>query len=222
MSTTRNRSAKNPSRNLPATARPDLRVIGAVVAIVVAVVLVAVFVIDGGDDTADAGSQYGVVSTSGGPLPPLPEGGGADPAVGALAPELRSERAEGTVTVEPAADGEPTMLVFLAHWCPHCQAELPQLVDLGEAGAFDGVRTVAVLTSTDEDRPNYPPSAWLDEEGWTGDRFFDDESSAAAAAYGVTSFPYVVYVDADGTVTRRHAGAQTQEQVTAAIDEITP
>lgn len=215
--TTRNR----PAKNRQGTARPDLRVIGVVIGIVVAVVLVAVLVIDGGDDAADASSQYGVVTTSGGPLPPLPEGGD-DPATGALAPDLLSERAEGTVTVEPAADGEPTMLVFLAHWCPHCQSELPRLVDLAEDGAFDGVRTVAVLTSTDEDSPNYPPSAWIDEEAWTGDRFFDDEGSTAAAAYGVTSFPYVAYVDADGTVTRRHAGAQTEEQVMAAIDEITP
>ena len=217
MSTT---SRNRPARNGLGTARPDLRVIGVVIAIVVAVVLVAVLVIDGGDDAADAGSQYGVVTTSGGPLPPLPEGGD-DPAAGALAPDILSERAEGNVAVEPASDGEPTMLVFLAHWCPHCQAELPRLVDLTDDGAFDGVRTVAVLTSTDEDSPNYPPSAWLDEEGWTGDRFFDDEGSTAAAAYGVTSFPYVVYVDADGTVTRRHAGAQAEEQVTAAIDEIT-
>lgn len=219
--TTRNRTAKNSSRNRPGTARPDLRVIGAVIAIVVAVVLVAVLVIDGGDEAADAGSQYGVVTTSGGPLPPLPDGGD-DPAAGALAPDLVSERAEGTLTVEPAADGEPTMLVFLAHWCPACQAELPHLVDLAEAGAFDGVRTVAVLTSSDENSPNYPPSAWLDEEGWTGDRLFDDEAGRAGAAYGLTSFPFVVYVDADGTVTGRHAGAQTEAEVTAAIDELTP
>lgn len=220
-STTRNRSARKPSANRPGTARPDLRVIGVVIAIVVVVVLVAVLVIDGGDEAADAGSQLGVVTTSGEALPPLPDAG-QDPAVGLPAPDLLSERAEGNVAVEPASDGEPTMLVFLAHWCPHCQRELPNLVGMAEDGAFEGVRTVAVLTATDESSPNYPPSAWLDEEGWTGDRLFDDEGSTAATAYGLPSYPYVVYVDGEGTVTRRVAGAQSEEQVSAAIDEITP
>lgn len=210
-------STKRP-HNRPATARPDLRVIGVVVAIVVVVVLVGVALV-GGDDSTDAGAQFGVVTTSGGPLPSLPETG-ADPAVGAPGPGIMSERAEGTVSIEPAGDGQPTMLVFLAHWCPHCQAELPRLVELADDGVFEGVRTAAVLTSTDEDNPNYPPSAWIDEEGWAGEQLYDDAQSTAAAAYGVTSFPYVVYIDEDGTVTRRHAGAQTTEQITAAMAEI--
>ena len=208
------------TRPRPTASGPDPKVIGLVVAFVVFIVFVAVVVISGDDPPPEAGvGEQGVVTTTGATLPALPDSG-PDPAVGKTAPMLTSERPGDVVTVEPGEGDGPLMLVFLAHWCPHCQAELPVLTDLAEDGAFDGVRTVAVLTSTDPDRPNYPPSAWLDREGWPGDRLFDDPGNVAAAAYGVTSFPFTVYVDADGEVTRRHAGSQPPEQIVAEADSI--
>lgn len=200
------------------TTGPDMRLIGVVVAIVVALAVIAFAVIAGGDDDegeAD-GAQFGAVTTTGGELPPLPEVG-EDPAVGMPGPTLVSERPGGTVTVEPGG-GEPMMLMFLAHWCPHCQAEVPKIVDLAEAGDLDGIRTVAVLTSTDSAQPNYPPSAWLDEEGWEADRLYDDEANTAAAAYGVTSFPFTVFLDADGEVTQRFAGGRAEAEILAAVE----
>ena len=103
------------------------------------------------------------------------------PIVGGIDPD------EAPTTIgEP---GEPTIVAFLAHWCPHCNAELPLLVDLQEDGTFDGIRTVAVLTGTNAAAPNYPPVSWLEDSGWSGDVLLDDESSTAAAAYGLTSYP---------------------------------
>lgn len=175
---------------------------------------------DVGDAEADAGSDDNLLDLAtasividGEPLPPIPDGG-EDPAIGASAPLLEGSSPAGLET-EVAYDNGPTLLVFLAHWCPHCQEEVPKIVDLAGEGTFEGIRTVAVLTSTDEDQANYPPSAWLDDEGWTDDRFFDDRENSAAAAYGVTSFPFVVYVDADGTVVGRVAGGQSLEQLRA-------
>ena len=51
--------------------------------------------------------------------------------------------------------------MFLAHWCPHCQAEVPRIVTLAKAGAFDGLDVASVATGTSSQYPNYPPSAWL-------------------------------------------------------------
>ena len=51
--------------------------------------------------------------------------------------------------------------MFLAHWCPHCQAEMPRLVALAKAGKLDGVDVTGVATGTNPGYPNYPPSAWL-------------------------------------------------------------
>lgn len=89
---------------------------------------------------------------------------------------------------------------------------------MAEAGVLDDIRTVAVLTSTDSSRPNHPPSAWLDEEAWEADRFYDDEASTAAAAYGVTSFPFTVILDADGNVAQRFTGGRPEAEIQAAVD----
>lgn len=204
-------------------------VIGVVVAVLV-VAAIAVFVTVGGDDdeadvTSDAAgdsdadpesSPYGIVTVQGETLPPAPDGG-ADPAVGAVAPAITSERVEGQVRVDPGEEDRPVMLVFLAHWCPHCQREVPRLVEMQESGAFDDIRTVAVLTSTTDERENFPPSAWLDDEGWTGDRFFDDEDSTAGAAYGLSSFPMMVFLDADGEVVQRLSGEQDPSTIEDAV-----
>lgn len=205
---------------------PDGRVIAVAVGLVVVVAAVAALLIAGGDDESDttaggsaedvALANFGAVQVDGQPLPPL--GDGNDPAIGQHAPTIVSEQASGTVEVDPGADGEPTVLVFLAHWCPHCQAELPHYVELADDGAFDGMRTVAVLTSSDERQPNFPPSAWLDDEGWTGERFFDDRDSSAAAAYGLSSFPYAVFVDSDGKVVARFSGEQPTERILEAVE----
>ncbi|WP_436794476.1 TlpA disulfide reductase family protein [Actinospongicola halichondriae] len=204
---------------------PDPKVIGGVV-VGVLVLLVAsiVFVTSGGDDadtaSVDPKLEYGIITAKGDRLPTMPEVGD-DPAVGLVAPSVVSERSVGQVRLEPGVDDQPTMVVFLAHWCPHCQAELPLLVQMDADGAFDGVRSVAVLTNTTEARPNFPPSSWLDDEGWTGDRLFDDAEASAASAYGLASFPMMVFLDAEGTVVERLTGEQPADAIAAAVAAIT-
>ena len=77
-------------------------------------------------------------------------------------------------------------------------------------------------TSSDPAAPNHPPSAWLEREGWTGEEFYDDANNSAATAYGLSSFPFMVFLNADGTVSQRIAGEQTPEAVEAAVEAIAP
>jgi thiol-disulfide isomerase/thioredoxin len=161
-------------------------------------------------------ATFGPVTVDGTALPSF-EGTDDDPAVGMLAPTLSGLSPEGEpVTV--GGDGQPTLIAYLAHWCPHCQAELPVLVELAESGAFDGIRTVAVLTGTNADAPNYPPVPWLDREGWTGDVLLDDAASTAAAAHGLSSYPFLVALDADGAVVARTSGELPADDVRALVD----
>lgn len=193
-------------------------VLGVILVLGVGIALIA----SSGDDSDDAGttavgSTDGAgddelldlatagVTVQGEPLPPLPDGG-EDPAVGSAAPTLEGVSSTGQATTVDY-EGGPTLLAFLAHWCPHCQAELPELVELAGEGALDGIDAVAVLTGTDEAAPNYPPGPWLEREGWTGRVLLDDEGSPAATAFGLTSYPYLVLVDEDGVVVDRNAGA---------------
>src|SRR5690606_30795141 len=129
-----------------ASAEPSRRPVIVVALVAVAVIVLIGVVIalaaggrDEGDDAA-AVDPFGSVTVTGTP-PPGFTSTDADPAVGDIAPTLEGEGLDGrAVTVGGAA--EPTLVVSLAHWCPHCQAELPILVDLESEGAFEGVRLV--------------------------------------------------------------------------------
>ena len=115
------------------------------------------------------------------------------------------------------ADGTAKLLLFLAHWCPHCQAEVPVVQDWVDAGSLPAdVELISVSTAIDPGRPNYPPDAWLDREGWTAPVIVD-ESGAVADAYGLSAFPFWVFVNADGTVAGRLSGELTPEQLDTVV-----
>lgn len=168
------------------------------------------------DDTSEPDeSSVTPASVTGNALPALPEGG-TDPAVGEPAPVVRGEGLNGEETAAPRS-GQPTVLLFVAHWCPHCQAEVPEVQEWLDSDSLpDEVNLVAVSTAIDPARPNYPPSDWLDREGWSAPTV-TDSTSAAAEAFGLTSFPYWVAVDADGAVVARHAGSLTTDQLDALV-----
>jgi thiol-disulfide isomerase/thioredoxin len=129
----------------------------------------------------------------------------SDPAVGKAAPGLSGQDfSRRPVTV--GSDGKPHVLVFVAHWCPHCQAEVPRIVAMERAGQTSGVPVTAVATGTNENAPNYPPSAWLKDVGWPYPVLVDTSSETAARAYGLAAYPYLVFVDANGKVGARVSG----------------
>ncbi|MFP5321830.1 MAG: TlpA family protein disulfide reductase [Acidimicrobiia bacterium] len=209
MSTTKDRAARARDIGRPGdgggSSRKALIPVLAVVAVVVVAFVVALLA--GGDDEGTAAETYvstAGVTVRGEPLPPLADDG-SDPAVGSEAPTLEGVSHLGDPTnLEPT--GEPTLVAFLAHWCPHCQAELPRLVELAGEGALDDLRSVVVLTGTDAALDNHPPGEWLEREGWTGDVVVDDAESTAGSAFGLSSYPFLVLLDADGEVIARSAG----------------
>jgi thiol-disulfide isomerase/thioredoxin len=140
-----------------------------------------------------------------------------DAGVGTLAPVLTGETFAGDkVTIgEP---GTPQLIVFVAHWCPHCQREVPFLVGYFEDnGMPEGVDVFGVATSINPDQDNYPPSAWLEREKWTIPTLVDADDSGAANAYGLSAFPYFVALHADGTVAARVSGELDGGQLEALI-----
>lgn len=153
------------------------------------------------------------VSVSGTHLAPLPDDGD-DPAVGEEAPVLEGNTFTGDPLTIGGASDSPSIVVFVAHWCPHCQAEVPRLVEWRADGTIpDDIRLVAVATATDETQPNYPPQDWLEGEDWPDDVMADSEGDNAAEAYGLTSYPYFVALNADGTVAARGAGELDQQGI---------
>lgn len=212
-----NRTASQARR---APASPSQRrgpiLIIALVAFALVVAIGVAIALEGTEESTpsdDSALVFGAVEVDGAPLPELTDPA-SDSAVGAEAPVLLGQAPDGSpVTVGGAS--EPTIVAFLAHWCPHCQAEVPVLLDVAEAGGFDGVRLVAVLTGTNADAPNFPPAEWLEGEGWTGDVLVDDEAFSAATAYGLGGYPFLVALDAEGNVVARTSGELPAEQVEA-------
>ena len=136
----------------------------------------------------------------------------ADPAVGRPIPEVDGASFVGS-PVRIAADGRPKVVLFLAHWCPHCQREVPVVKAWLDGGGLPaGVDLVSVATAIDPNRPNYPPDAWLSREGWQAPVLVDGDGSIATR-YGLSAFPYWVAVNADGTVAARLTGELTPEQL---------
>jgi thiol-disulfide isomerase/thioredoxin len=147
-------------------------------------------------------------------------GSPADPAVGLTVPTLVGEGFNGKpVSVEQGP--VPRLVIFLAHWCPHCRAEVPLLVKLAKQGKLDGIEIDTIATNTSKDYPNYPPSKWLKREHWPFTPVLADDAKARGlAGFGGTSFPYFVFVNADGTVAARTSGELPKNTIVSAVERL--
>jgi thiol-disulfide isomerase/thioredoxin len=111
------------------------------------------------------------------------------------------------------------MIVVMAHWCPHCNNEIPKLVEWKKSGQVpDALRVVGISTAATEGAPHFPPGEWLDQLGWDWPVIADDEQQTAAAAVGTTGYPFLVFVDADGKLMARTSGELPIETVQQLAD----
>ena len=158
-----------------------------------------------------ASGEFQPVIVDGDVLSPLGDGNGnpaMDTAMGKTAPTLNGYTFAGNpVSITPGASAQPIMLVFLAHWCPHCNREVPRLIDWKELGLVpEGLRVIGVTTASRNDQANWPPSDWIEEMKWPFEVFVDSEAGDAANAYGVDGFPFIAMVNAEGKIVGRHSG----------------
>lgn len=129
-----------------------------------------------------------------------------DPAVGMRAPEITATSlASGTpITLGP---GRARVIGFFAHWCPHCQAELPELTEwLSDNQLPPNTEFIAVSTFVDEERGNYPPSSWFTDVGFNSPVLVDDADASLLSAFGFTGFPAFIAIDSSGAVIGRESG----------------
>lgn len=221
----RRRRPSGPSRDRDRGALQTSRIIGIVVALVVVVAgAVAIISATGSDDSHDtmSTSPSGVVEAqnrpvvvTGNPLAPLAEDG-SNPMIGTTIPTVTGQSFDGTaVTIEP---GTPTLVLFVAHWCPHCRIEVPRLVSwASDGGVPSGVDVIGVSTAVTDQRDNYPPSNWLRDESFPWPVMADGPNNEAAGAFGVSAFPFFVLYDADGKVALRTSGELDTSQLTGMI-----
>lgn len=172
-----------------------------------------------GEETASEvrAGQTADVTITGDRVPPADPDGTT--ATGISTPELSGTSLDG----DPMAiehDGVPKVIGFFTHWCPHCQAEVPEVSEWYNAdNAPDDVELVAVSTAVDSTRGNYPPSDWFEREDWEIPTLLDDAASSGANAFGLTGYPYWVAVDADGDLAARRSGRIGVEELEGLIDQ---
>jgi len=198
--------------------------IAALVVVIGLAALIAVMGTGGGGDST--GVESAPVTVNGTPLAAAGGSGminpASDPAVGKTVPSLAGSTPTGSA-ISFTPTGKPTVYLFVAHWCPHCQAELPRIATWIDEGRFasNGVVWRTVSTAVDSSRDNYPPSAWFARVKWDEPVMVDSTKGDAATAFGLKSFPYMLFVDGNGVVKQRGTGELTLAEFETGIKAIT-
>jgi peroxiredoxin len=163
--------------------------------------------------------QFQDVTVTGSPLPELTQD--ADPALGTPAPGLSGFDFRGnSVNINTDESRANTLLVFLAHWCQHCNDEIPKLIEWREAGLIPAdLRVVGITTGSRKDAPNWPPSDWISEKKWPFEVLADSEQQTAALSYGLSAYPFMAIVDAEGNLQARFSGEVEPDALTERVAE---
>ena len=166
-----------------------------------------------------AGLPEGETTVTGDLLPEFAGENDDNIALGLAAP-IFSAPNENSEIVSLEKNGNAKALLFLAHWCGYCQKEVPVVQGfIDSAGVPPGVDVIAIATSIDRGRENYPPQKWLADEGWSETQLYDLDREIGNA-YGLTAFPYWVFLDKDLNVVARRTGNLPADMVGALLIQL--
>ena len=166
-----------------------------------------------------AGLPEGEINVVGDSLPQYAGENDDNVALGLAAPTF-SAPDQNSEIFQLEKNGNSKALLFLAHWCPHCQREVPVVQRFIDSnGVPPGIDVIAVATSIDRGRDNYPPQEWLEREGWSETQIYDLDREIGEA-YGLNAFPYWVFLDKDLNVLARRTGNLPEDMVGALLIQL--
>jgi len=129
---------------------------------------------------------------------------GTNPAVGATIPDFTVKSQEGKMLTKADIVGKPTLMVFFASWCPHCQAEAPRIREIAQANPDLNVVMIGVGDKESQSdiygfqgKYSLPFPTYADPAVPLG---------TAAAAWGIQSYPSLFAVDKNGVVRDINSG----------------
>ena len=91
------------------------------------------------------------------------------------------------------SEGQPTLLIFWATWCPYCKKLLPGIQQLHDKYASKGLKIIAVNIKED-----WEPKTYWRNFGYQFDTVLDGDE--VAAIYAVTATPGIVFIAPSGKV----------------------
>ena len=134
--------------------------------------------------------------------------------IGSVAPRLVLERAGGGQAAIPVATGRPSVVTFLASWCPPCHDEAATLATVA-AFAAGGIDRVLVAVEDD-------PVTVADAYGSVPIPVLVDPYGAAFAAYKGFGLPLTVFIDGAGVIRSVVHGPLDEVSIEAGLDAIEP
>ncbi len=134
----------------------------------------------------------------------------ASPVAGATAPDFNVVAKDGSSLTKAQILGKPTLMVFFASWCPHCNNEAPLIKDL--AAKNPDVQVVMVGVG---DRETVSDIYDFQQKHDLPFPTYQD-GGKAAAAYGIASYPTIMAVDKGGVI----RDVQTGEKSTIELNSL--
>lgn len=107
------------------------------------------------------------------------------------------------VVIDPSTGAK--VLLFAAHWCDHCQAELEMLEEARQTGELDLGVPLVVISTRHIPGVRWPPDEALDLHD-APDAVLVDTDSSLAQTFDVQSVPQWFFLDEDGRIVAEQTG----------------
>lgn len=148
-------------------------------------------------------------------------GGTAEPTEAEnAAPDFTMYTQEGKAVKLSDFEGRPTILNFWATWCDPCKNEMPTL-EAAYRAYGEKINFVMVNLTDGTSDTVETASSYITEQGYTFPVYYDTEL-AGAYAYGVSSIPLTLFIDANGNLVTYFTGSMTESILQTGISMLLP
>lgn len=136
------------------------------------------------------------------------------------APDFTMYTEDGTEVKLSDFEGKPTILNFWATWCTPCKNEMPA-IEAAYQQYGDKINFVIVNLTDGENDTVVSAAAYIQAQGYTFPVYFDTKL-AGANAYGVSSIPLTLFIDANGDLVTYYTGSMSEKILQSGINMLLP